>query len=138
MAWNPGRFNFFSPDRPGPSLHICSGSPASADFALDGVANTAAATSLTSFINVSGQPHSRKPKRHYFLAFWSMSRRGSIFGRFLVVFSRWKPPDLVGGERSEKEERPFMAVKKALETPLPRAAGPRAAQRSALKDWLKS
>jgi hypothetical protein len=39
MTWNLSRFNL-SPDHPGPSLHI-----------------TAAATSLTSFINVSGQPH---------------------------------------------------------------------------------
>lgn len=50
MAWNPGRFNFFSPDRPGPSLHI-----------------TAAATSLTSFINVSGQPKLRKRPQGEFL-----------------------------------------------------------------------
>jgi hypothetical protein len=39
MTWNFSRFNL-SPDCPGPSLHI-----------------TAAATSLTSFINVSGQPY---------------------------------------------------------------------------------
>jgi hypothetical protein len=38
------------PDRPGPSLH-----------------NTAAATSLTSFINVPSQPISRKSERGYFL-----------------------------------------------------------------------
>jgi len=44
MAWIPGRFKLF-PDRPGPSLR-----------------KTAAATSLTSFINVSGQPYSRKPE----------------------------------------------------------------------------
>ena len=42
-----------SSDRPGPSLHI-----------------TAAATSLTSFINVSGQPKSRKREQKYFL--WKM------------------------------------------------------------------
>jgi hypothetical protein len=49
MAWIPGRFNFFSPDRPGPSLHI-----------------TAAATSLSSFINVPSQPVSRKCEQNYF------------------------------------------------------------------------
>src|SRR5689334_8998384 len=89
MAWNPSRFNFFSPDRPGPSLHICSGSPASADFALDGVANTAAATSLTSFINVSGQPKSRKREQGLFSCFWvhvqAEQHFWPIFGGFLPV-----------------------------------------------------
>jgi hypothetical protein len=80
MAWNPGRFNFFSPDRPGPSL-----------------LHTAAATSLTSFTNVSGQPKSRKRERDYFLAFGSMSRRSSIFGRFFGVFSRVEAPDFSQG-----------------------------------------
>jgi len=43
---------------------------------------------------------------------------GPIFG-----FPRWKPPTLVGGERSEKEERPFRAVEKGSSKSLPCAAG---------------
>jgi hypothetical protein len=52
-------------DCPGPSLHI-----------------TAAATSLTSFINVSGQPKSRKREEKLFPAKSYMPRRYRIFGRF--------------------------------------------------------
>jgi hypothetical protein len=63
MAWIPDRFNL-SPDRPGPSLHI-----------------TAAATSLTSFINVSGQPKSRKREQKLFPAKSYMPRRYRILRR---------------------------------------------------------
>jgi hypothetical protein len=55
--------------RPGPSLHI-----------------TAAATSLTSFINVSGQPKSRKRKQKLFPAKSYMPHRYRIFGRFPGFF----------------------------------------------------
>jgi len=68
MAWILGRFKFLS-DRPGPSLHI-----------------TAAATSLTSFINVSGQPKSRKREQKLFPAKTYMPRRYRIFGRFSALF----------------------------------------------------
>jgi len=108
MAWIPGRFNFFSPDRPGPSLHICSGSPASADFALDGVANTAAATSLTSFINVSGQPQSRKGLTPF------SYRKGHALPRLLF-----------SGFPMSAMSRDYGDVGDS--SPLPRAAGPRAA-----------
>jgi hypothetical protein len=54
-----------SSDRPGPSLH-----------------NTAAATSLTSFINVSGQPKSRKREQKLFPAKSYMPVRYRSFGRF--------------------------------------------------------
>jgi hypothetical protein len=46
----------------------------------------AAATSLTSFINVSGQPYSRKRWQKLFLAKSYMPRRYRIFGRFSVFF----------------------------------------------------
>jgi len=69
MAWIPGRFNL-SPDRPGPSLHI-----------------TAAATSLTSFINVSGQPKSRKREQILFPAKSYMPRRYRISGRLFCFFA---------------------------------------------------
>jgi hypothetical protein len=46
-----------------------------------------------------------------------MYRQHRIFGRFLGALLRWKPPTLVGGERSEKEERPFMAVKRFPKLP---------------------
>jgi hypothetical protein len=58
-----------SSDRPGPSLHI-----------------TAAATSLTSFINVSGQPKSRKREQKFFPAKSYMPLRYRSFGRFFGVF----------------------------------------------------
>lgn len=115
MAWIPGRFNFFSPDRPSPSL-----------------LHTAAATSLTSFINVSGQPYSRKRWRKLFPAKSYMPADYRIFGRFSGFFPWWKPPTLVGGERSEKEERPLMmAVKSPLKLPFLVPAARAQRQRSA-------
>ena len=68
MAWIPGRFNSFL-DCPGPSLHI-----------------TAAATSLTSFINVSGQPNSRKREQKLFPAKSYMPLRYRILADFLALF----------------------------------------------------
>ena len=71
---------------PAPRCTFCSGSPASADFALDGVANTAAATSLTSFINVPRLLESRKSLTHYFQdtpqLLLVMHQRDRSFGRF--------------------------------------------------------
>jgi hypothetical protein len=69
MAWIPDRFKFLS-DRPGPSLHI-----------------TAAATSLTSFINVSGQPKSRKREQKLFPAKSYMPRKNRISGRLFCFFA---------------------------------------------------
>jgi hypothetical protein len=62
MAWIPDRFKFLS-DHPGPSLHI-----------------TAAATSLTSFTNVSGQPKARKREQKLFPAKSYMPWRYRIWG----------------------------------------------------------
>jgi hypothetical protein len=89
MTWTLQSIQTLLLDRPGPSLH-----------------NTAAATSLTSFINVSRQPKSRKPEQNYFLGKWFMYRENRIFGPIFRVSLRWKapwwkPPTSVGGERSE-------------------------------------
>jgi hypothetical protein len=95
MTWTLQSIQTLLLDRPGPSLH-----------------NTAAATSLTSFINVSRQPKSRKPEQNYFLGKWFMYRENRIFGPIFRVSLRWKAPGgsprlqsgvsvAKGGERSE-------------------------------------
>lgn len=95
----------------------------------------AAATSLTSFINVSGQPHSRKGLTSFFLG---RKVHAPPISHFLADFpgfsSGWKPPTLVGGERSEKggerseKEAALQGREKGLEPSLPCARGPRAAE----------
>lgn len=85
------------------------------------------------------------PSGIIFLKNSSCTAKTAFLTDFRLFFSRVEAPGsggsprlLVGGERSGKGDRPFMAVEKALKLPLPCAAGPRAAEWSALNGTTRN
>jgi hypothetical protein len=70
------------------------------------------------------------PSRRFFFAL-DACPADTAFWPIFRVFSGWKPPTSVGGERSEKGRAALQGRVKDREKIVPRAAGSRAAQRSA-------